>query len=270
MKRFLLFFLAICFVLTAACAQPDAAEDPTAAPEDAGTAGEETGEPVSDTDTVLPEAPIGTDRPEEAASDTDAPADASPAPETDFTALTAEECVTDAAERPDVLPRIVLDCPGAQAINGAILAEFGQYADDAEYDMHYEVTKSGGNILSILIVNRTPMNDVVLYGAYNLDLATGLALSGEELLDQLGVDRDYLVQLETAMMGETFTYLYGQTRDMDPEFYDGLYARTTDPSNAETDRVWLGPDGQLEFIGRIYGVAGAEYYEYPLALGLYF
>ena len=114
------------------------------------------------------------------------------------------------------------------------------------------------------------MNDVVVYGVYNLDLASGLALSGAELLEKLDVDPAYLVQLEQALLGEEFTYLYGQFDTGDDEFYTGQYDRTTDPANAETDRIWIGQDGQLQFIGRIYSMAGAEYYEYPLATGLFF
>ncbi len=280
MKRFTAWILTVCFLLAAGCAAAldgTDGEDASSLPEpttQSGPAGQPEGEddpqpdlpaePASGTDTVVPE---GMPEITGEGSATDIPA--SPAP-VDLTALSVEECVTDTPVPAGTLPWIALDCPGAEAINGAIEAEFSEPAGEADHLMYYEATKSAGDVLSVLLVDKTPMNDVVVYGVYNLDLASGLALSGAELLEKLDVDPAYLVQLEQALLGEEFTYLYGQFDTGDDEFYTGQYDRTTDPANAETDRIWIGQDGQLQFIGRIYSMAGAEYYEYPLATGLFF
>jgi hypothetical protein len=38
----------------------------------------------------------------------------------------------------------------------------------------------------------------------------------------------------------------------------------------ETNRLWFGANGQLTFAAKIYSMAGAEYYEYPMATGYSF
>ncbi len=268
MKRFLLFFLTACFILAAGCAPAqDGADSPIAPAEPTEEPAEEpAADPASGSDAepaqTDPETP-----PETEASASDTPGE--PDADTDFTALSLEEIVTDAMEEPEVLPRIALDCPGAQAINGDIAARFSRDASDPEYNVYYEASRTG-DVVSILLVDRTPMNDVVLYGVYNLDLATGLALTGQELLEQLDLTEEYVAAAEVEAMGSLFTEMYFQYGEQMGDFYQQMYDRTTDPENADTGRVWIGPDGQLRFIGRIYALAGAEYYEYPISLGLYF
>ena len=264
MKRFLLFFLTACFILAAGCAPAQGGADSPIAP------AEPTEEPAADPASGSDAEPAQTDPealPETEASASDIPGE--PDPDTDFTALSLEEIVTGAMEEPEVLPRIALDCPGAQAINGDIAARFSRDASDPEYNVYYEASRTG-DVVSILLVDRTPMNDVVLYGVYNLDLATGLALTGQELLEQLDLTEEYVAAAEVEAMGSLFTEMYFQYGEQMGDFYQQMYDRTTDPENADTSRVWIGPDGQLRFIGRIYALAGAEYYEYPISLGLYF
>lgn len=208
-----------------------------------------------------------------AASDTDVPVTEAP-PETavpvpDYEDLAAEDCVTDAwPDAPGVMPRLTLDCPGAAEINEKVLADFSQAARDGESDVYYEVYRNG-RILSLLMVDYTHVNDLVLYAPYNLDLTTGLTITGPELLALVGQDEAELAQLETAVMGEEFTHQFGLGEDGD-EFYRQQYARTTAIANADTERVWLGALGQLWFVGRIYPLAGAECYEYALGSGLFF
>ena len=224
--------------------------------------------PASDTDANTPE----DDNRDEQAQD--APDEEAPAPDNgdgqpvDYTTLSAEECVEDAWMEPNVLPRITVDCAGARTINDQIWAQFSGLADDPMCDVYYEVFKGTDRVLSILMVKR--INDSSYYTPFNLDLATGVALSGAELLELIGQDETELRELETALLGQEFTYQYGGMESEDGEFYAQQYARTTDPDNADTQRVWLGYGGELYFAGRIYGLAGAEYYEYRIPTGLFF
>ncbi len=197
----------------------------------------------------------------------------SPAPAADesvgFAALSPEECITDFwPETPGVLPRIVLDCPGADTINAGIQAQFSDLADDPMWEVHYECCKGSGHILSIVIVRQ--MNDSAWYTPYNLDLDTGEALDGGALLALLGVDGQALAELETALLGDEFTYQYGGMQAGDPDFYAQQYARTTDPANTDIENVWFSGDGQLCFLGRIYNMVGAESSEYPIGTGMFF
>ena len=187
---------------------------------------------------------------------------------TDYTALSAEQCVEDAWPEPNVLPRITVNCAGAQTINDQIQAQFAAPADDPMCDVYYEVFKGAGRVLSILMVQR--INDSAYYTPFNLDLATGEVLSGAGLLSLIGQDEDQLRQLELALLGQEFTYQYGGMKSEDEEFYAQQYDRTTAPDNADTQRVWLAYGGELYFAGRLYGLAGAEYYEYRIPTGLFF
>ena len=269
-KTGLILLLALCFCLTAACGAEDvlgtAATDAPAAEEPA-QAGDM--DAASETDAAPAEA-----EPAGEASDTDVSAPAEPedagteAPALSFTELTAEQCVTDALEEPGVLPRLTLDCPGAEEINGQIAERFTGETEDPNWIVHYEVFKAG-DVLSLLMVEQTA-NDCTYYTPYRLDLATGQTLSAQALLEKLSLDGDALVDREVQVMAEEFDHRFGDVKDMtDPDFYDGQRERTTDLVNGETERIWLDDDGQLRFVGRIYGMAGAEYYEYPLAAGLY-
>lgn len=243
MKKLLLLALAMLLCLMAAC----------------GQTGDSAGED-SDTDIDLVD-PLPED---------DSGTDTQPVNQ-DFAGLPLEQCVTDAWPYPGVLAHITLDCPGAEQINAAIDEAFTELADDPMWDVHYEVYKGAGRVLSMLMVQSRP-NGVVYYTPYSLDLATGEALTGAELLDLLGVDAEELAQLELTVMGEEFDRVNAEVRDSieDTAFYDGQRAATVDPSNADTERVWIGEGDQLYFAGRIYALAGAGHYEHALATGLTF
>ena len=255
-KRSFVLLLALCLCLTAACGAEDLLQDITQSLKNESTAMDAPEQPAAEssgTDAAVPE-----DGAEQSA-------------QTDWTALTAEQCVQDAWPEPGVVPRITLDCPGAETIN-AQLEHFLQVADDPMCEqLFYQCAKGAqGRVLSILMEEHGP-NDTVFYTIFNLDVATGQALSGAELLSLLGVDTAELANLEQAVMGKEFVHQFGTAEQQaDPAFYERQYALTTAPENADTDRVWLAGDGQLDFIGRIYPLAGAEYYEYILGSTLYF
>lgn len=264
-KTVFVLLLALCFCLTAACGAEQALqnitqsvkEEPTAEPLPTAEAVDDSG-----TDLYMPGEPGFVDD-----SGTDIPSAAG----TDWTALTAEACVEDAWPTPGVLPRIVLECEGAAEINAQLESQFAPVADDPMSEgLTYECYKGVDRVLSVLMIQRGP-NDTVFYTPFNLDLTTGKALTGGELLALLGADVTQLSNLEQAVLGEEFTHLYGTAEGQtDADFLHEQYARTTAPENAETERVWLGADGQLYFVGRIYGLAGAECYEYPMGSTLFF
>ncbi len=235
--------LVLCLSVLAACGTEDVLSDMTGGRSDAA---------LDSSDTDVLDEPVRT----EAAG-------------TDFTALTADQCVVDDLADPGVLPRIALDCPGADEINGIIQDEFRPVSEDPMCQLHYEYAKGAGRVLSVVMVKK--IDDWLEYTPFDLDLATGERLSGAELLALLDVDSAELAQLEQSVMGEEFTHQFGRVQDQtDEEFYNGQYERTTSPDNVELEKLWFAADGQLLFAGRIYGLAGAEYYEYPLSTGLVF
>lgn len=223
----------------------DAAEEPATEPEEAAASASDTGEQVPQSQ--LPEL----------------------SGPTDFTALSLSECVTDADGAAGQLPRIVLDCPGADYINDDIEGTF-RYLVDADYcTLYYDVSKNGP-ILSILIAQLYDGN-ASYYTPYRLDLSTGEAVGGAELLSYLGMSSDELADTELRIMGEEFEYQYGaeSTGDL-ADIYAEQYDMTVSPNNAELNRLWLDSEGELNFVAKIYSLAGAEFYEYPMGTGYYF
>lgn len=250
--------------------EPDTADMTVDEP---GQADGQASEDTSTDGTAAPDTPYTTDA---AAPNEDGNGEASAQPESDhvdpginYTALTAEMCVTDAwPEAPGVMPRITVGCDGADQLNSTIITTFEADAGNPEMTVHYEVYKND-RVLSILMVVQTPY-DMNRYTPYNLDLATGNAISGHELLDLLAQDAGALAQIETAVMGEEFTHQYGHLREEMGELYDQQYRQTTDVSNAETENIWLDSVGQLCFVGRIYDLDGVGFYEYPMGSTLVF
>lgn len=274
MKKVFVLLLALCFCLTAACSVEKVLQDAAESIKSGPTAEPLPSAEAVETPAEQPEEDSGTDlvMPGEEGFVDDSGTDTPPAAGAEgWTALTAEECVEDAWPTAGVLPRIVLDCQGADEINAQLDSQFVPLADDPMCEgLNYECYKSAGRVLSLLMIQRGP-NDTVFYTPFNLDLATGQALTGGELLALLGADATQLANLEQAVMGEEFTHLYGTAEvQTDVNFFNEQYARTTSPENADTERIWLGDQGQLLFVGRIYGMAGAEYYEYPMGSTLFF
>jgi len=187
----------------------------------------------------------------------------------DFTALSVSECITDADGAAGQLPRIVLDCPGADYINDDIEGTF-RYLVGADYcTLYYDVSKNGP-ILSILIAQLYDGN-ASYYTPYRLDLSTGEAIGGAELLAYLGLNSDDLAAAELQIMGDEFEYQYGpESMGELADIYAEQYEMTVSPNNAELNRLWLDSEGELNFVAKIYSLAGAEFYEYPMGTGYYY
>lgn len=249
MKRYMIpLVLCLCLCLLAGCGA-DRALTPKADPETPAY-----GEGAADGDGTIPNEALPT-----------------PADLPGFASLTVEACVEDLWPGEHVLPRIVLGCPGADEINAAIEKTFTSVAEDPLWELRYEAAKGfGDRVLSLVMIQGGP-NDWTEYTPYNLDLLTGQALSGPELLELVGQDEAELRGLESTLLGDEFTRQFGSGEGVaDAEFFQGQYERTTAADNARTDKLWFGADGTLYFAGRVYGLAGAEYYEYPLSTGLVF
>lgn len=205
------------------------------------------------------------------ASETDAVPEEDPEMPADPVALNVGELVADREGTDGKLPYILLDSDGAAAINEDIEGRFGYLVDEEYCRLEYQAWKGlNGRILSVIVAEHYD-NDWTSYMPYCLDLATGAWLDGGELLDLLGVDRETMADTELEIMATEFEYEFGSVREfIGEEEYAALLARTASPDNVELERVWLGDMGRLLFVARIYSVAGAEFYEYPMSAGYVF
>lgn len=211
------------------------------------------------------------------ASDTDAaditpditePAGETALPSGGFVSLALEDCVADAEGTDGQLPRITLDCPGADYINDDIRGAFG-YLVDADYCTMYYSASKDGDILSVVIAQLYD-GDASYFTPYLLDLSTGEHIGSRELLSRMGLSADEVAAAELDIMGREFEYMYGSMSAGDgADFYNEQYERTVSPDNADTDRLWL-DGGALHFVATIYSMAGAEFYEYPMSAGYFY
>ena len=220
------------------------------------------------------------DRDDEApASATDAQTEMPDAPEietveTDFSTLSAADCI---ADREDVtngrLPIITLSCPGADAINDDIDGRFGYLVGEDYCRLNYECYKGAEGRFLSLLVSESYDDDWISYTPYVLDVVRGEWIGGEELLSHLNIASADVEEEELTVLSEEFEHMYGDGSMFGEDgaaFFEEQRDRTTSADNADTSRVWLGDQGRLMFIGRLYGMAGAEYYEYPFATGYSF
>lgn len=234
----------------------DAYETQAESSQSAGAGEDAPASPTDSADEIDPQ-----ELPEQILEDVPAPAD--------LTALSLEELVADADGAAGQLPKILPDCPGGSWINDDIQGTFGYLVDSGYCTLWYDAYKTG-RVLSLLIAENYD-GDSSYYTPYSLDLATGQRLTGPELLALLGAEQTVLGDTELALMAEEFEVMYGgQSEGESADFYREQYERTVSTDNAEFDRVWLGYGGELYFVARIYSLAGAEFYEYPMATGLYF
>ncbi len=211
------------------------------------------GEIIDETE-ILPE-------PDEASA-----SDAGKPEKTDFTSLSADECVVDQ----DGLPHITLDCAGARSINEDVEGSFRYLVGNESCTLYYEYYKNAGRVLSVMVTEILEGNNAY-FTPFNLDLATGERLNGGALLELLGVKADNLTNIELQLMGEEFEYEYGGYREgSSAGLYDEQYQRTISRENADTERIWLGSDGRLNFVAKIFALEGVEYNEYPMDTRLRF
>ncbi len=185
-----------------------------------------------------------------------------------LSSLPVEECVKDAWPEAGVLPHITIDCTGAEEINAAIDEMYMDYADDPMCVVSYQCFLND-YVLSILMT-LDYQTDYKEYTTYNLNLITGEAMTGADLLEIFSAEAQDMENRDRGLMGEEFTYAYSEHRELlGAELYDEQYARTIAEDNTDLENLWIGGDGQLYFIGRIYSLAGADYYYYQLGTGLY-
>ncbi len=125
------------------------------------------------------------------------------------------------------------------------------------------------SVLSILLYKYTDYgwND---YETVNVDLSTGKELSNKEIFKLKGWDEsDFLKAQKKALdkgyLKFTDGYELGSDDFMD-EFYKEAYANTISSDNLSADTpIYLGKNGDLRFVGRLYSLGGADFYYHILS-----
>ena len=272
MKKFIVIVVfCLCLCLLVGCGIQEVLQDiagqlaaSTASPADVQADGNDTvsepeldAEPVSASDVGGQEEPAAAPQLPEEEQDVD------------FTALSVSECVADADGAPGQLPVIILECPGAASINEDIEGTFRYLVGDDYCTLYYTASKNGP-ILSVMIAQLYD-GDASYYTPYLLDLSTGERIGGRGLLGVMDLSEDDVSAAELRIMGEEFEYQYGpESLGENADFYQEQLERTTAGDNAELNRLWLDDEGELNFVARIYSLAGAEFYEYPMGTGYFY
>lgn len=136
----------------------------------------------------------------------------------------------------------------------------GSYAP-AVLSISYQ-TGSCGSIRSVLVTVACD-GDVNVYKTFNYNAALGAEASGSEILEAACIDEDTLITQTMSASAEKFIGLYGSISDGD--FYDSQLAMTLSPdAYGKHMPLYFDDAGQLCFVARVYSMAGAAYYDYPL------
>lgn len=163
----------------------------------------------------------------------------------------------------------------ADALNGEIEAFCKPYVEEIQnaadngwsptvLGIRYE-TGSCGSIRSILI--EVIMDaDVNVYAVFNYNSALEEEATGSHILEAACIDEKTLVSRTLSVAAEKFIGLYGSVSDGD--FYDSQLAMTLSPdAYGKHMPLFFDDAGELWFVGRIYSLAGAAYYDYPMPVG---
>ncbi len=174
------------------------------------------------------------------------------------------------------VPELLIDSPDAQDINKQIedvlLPEVTQEHKNMEESFSLIVYECGyaaylnGSALSLILYTHTDFG-YSEYMAFNIDAVTGKKLSNDELLKIKGYDSEYFLQLQKNALERGFLNLCGVVEGSEENsIYNDAYSATISDSNVSADcPIYLGPDSELRFIGKIYSLGGADYYNYLLS-----
>ena len=173
------------------------------------------------------------------------------------------------------IPAFNVDSADAAILNDEIASDCGVYVQEmldneekkaslSAYSLDYEAWLNG-EIASILVTAKRAESDIVEYHTYNLNVATGARATGADLIAVLGLDEDGFTAAAQQAASDKFEALYsGMEGD---EFYKKQYDKTMSADAfGLTMPMYLDGSGRLCVIARIYALAGAAYYDYPLPI----
>ncbi len=173
------------------------------------------------------------------------------------------------------IPAFNVDSADAAILNDEIASDCGVYVQEmldneekkaslSAYSLDYEAWLNG-EIASILVTAKRAESDIVEYHTYNLNVATGARATGADLIAALGLDEDGFTAAAQQAASDKFEALYsGMEGD---EFYKEQYDKTMSADAfGLTMPMYLDGSGRLCVVARIYALAGAAYYDYPLPI----
>ena len=173
------------------------------------------------------------------------------------------------------VPAFNVDSADAAALNSQIASDCDAYVQEilenetlkaslSVYSLDYEAWLNG-DIASILVTAKRAESDIVEYHTYNLNVATGAKATGADLIAALGLDEDGFIAAAQQAASDKFEALYGGMEG--DEFYKEQYDKTMSADAFDlTMPMYLDGSGRLCVIARIYALAGAAYYDYPLPI----
>lgn len=173
------------------------------------------------------------------------------------------------------IPAFNVDSADAALLNSQIASDCDVYVQEmldneaqkaslSVYSLDYEAWLNG-EIASILVTAKRAESDIVEYHTYNLNVVTGAKATGADLIAALGLDEDSFTAAAQQAASDQFEALYGGMES--DEFYKEQYDKTMSADAfGLTMPMYLDGSGRLCVIARIYALAGAAYYDYPLPI----
>ncbi|MCD8115653.1 MAG: S8 family serine peptidase [Oscillospiraceae bacterium] len=173
------------------------------------------------------------------------------------------------------IPQINIDSEYVSSINQEIwnvlyegvVEEIVTYWEENNYDgseyIYYEWYVNG-DILSLVIESHPADWAWWDYYVYNIEITSGAVLSDAELLSYYGMSEDEYYETVRQALYDYYSELYEEAYEVSG--YDEQLARTISDENVNLAVPFLNNKSQLCIIGRVYSMAGAEYYDHIINL----
>lgn len=174
------------------------------------------------------------------------------------------------------VPLIQDDTPAAKEINEEIMSTFGAQVEDEFRKMEggfslwswvadWHAYWNGDQLFLLLQTEENA--DFSDYAAFGYDFASGSRLTNEMILEQKGIhEEDYLQSLKKKAQS-MYEEMYGSLPEKIPEArtaYEEMLEKTLAWQTME-EPMFLNQFGEIETIGKIGSIAGAEWFYYRIA-----
>lgn len=162
------------------------------------------------------------------------------------------------------IPAVNLKVKTITDLNSAIMEDYQEEIEQNEDFVGNEITYEyyeNGAIVSIVIKQTLLEASIEDYKVYNVNIETGEVLSKEDILAQKNITKEaYEAKVKTQL---TEKFEENGASMAGSEFYETQKAKNSSDENCslENTQVYIGENGNLNYIANLYSLAGADKYQ---------
>ena len=162
------------------------------------------------------------------------------------------------------VPAINIDTEEIKELNSEILSKYKKYdegnAEVPNYEIYYRFYENE-DIVTVIINSNIVMTTIPKYDIYNVNTVTGEILDNEDILKLKNITvEDYEKNVKTILDNE---FTEGKSSLSGTSFYKEQREKNRSDKNCsvENTKIFLGVNGELQFVANLYSLAGADKYE---------